>query len=306
MSITIRYDFRIAAAMLIALAAGACTTIDSAPAVVELTVAAQGPRVEIDSGPTVSAPIGFLDFCRRSPEDCGAANAEAATVVARESGALYWQNVFNPTGAEQAVPASLSRPAAADRYDWTGVFGIAPVVPAAEPEEPVALAAVDAHSDVAAIVEAALAAEAAATPTADAPAADRVRILVEKDSEQWKAVKAANRLVNRSIRRGSDATVYGAPDYWQAGLGGRGDCEDYVLTKRRVLIERGIPAEALSIALVRTRWGEDHAVLLVATPDGEYVLDNLSPWIDRWDAVDYDWRQRQLPGDVFNWINLTA
>lgn len=305
MSITIRYDFRIAAAMFIALSAGACTTVDpTAMAALEPTADAPAARTEIASGPAVSAPIGFLDFCRRSPVDCGAADAEAATVVARESGARYWQTVFNPTGAEQAVPASLSRPAAVGRYDWSGVFGLAPAQPA-EPEAPAVLAShVLLHEAAVGASDSGLAAVALAS--ADEPAPTPAVVLVDKDSDQWKAVNAANRLVNRSIRRGSDDAVHGTPDYWEAGLGGRGDCEDYVLTKRRVLIERGIPAEALSIALVRTRWGEDHAVLLVATPDGEYVLDNLTPWIERWDAVDYDWRQRQLPGEVFNWINLAA
>ncbi|TPP03698.1 transglutaminase-like cysteine peptidase [Rhizobium glycinendophyticum] len=54
-----------------------------------------------------------------------------------------------------------------------------------------------------------------------------------------------------------------------------GDCDDYVMTKRHRLIKAGIPASALRVAMVRTRWGEGHAVLLVKTDAGEYVLDNL-------------------------------
>lgn len=54
-----------------------------------------------------------------------------------------------------------------------------------------------------------------------------------------------------------------------------GDCDDYVMTKRHRLIKAGLPASALRVAIVRTRTGEGHAVLLVATADGELVLDNL-------------------------------
>jgi len=54
-----------------------------------------------------------------------------------------------------------------------------------------------------------------------------------------------------------------------------GDCDDYVMTKRHRLIKAGIPSSALRVAVVRTSWGEGHAVLLVKTTAGEFVLDNI-------------------------------
>ncbi|MFN7389144.1 transglutaminase-like cysteine peptidase [Brevundimonas sp.] len=66
----------------------------------------------------------------------------------------------------------------------------------------------------------------------------------------------------------------------------------------------GVPAEALSIAIVETRWGETHAVLLLASDRGEFVLDSLSPWVSRWDRVDYRWRERQARGGAFDWVNV--
>jgi predicted transglutaminase-like cysteine proteinase len=65
-----------------------------------------------------------------------------------------------------------------------------------------------------------------------------------------------------------------------------------------------VPAEALSIAIVETRWGETHAVLLLASDRGEFVLDSLSPWVSRWDRVDYRWRERQARGGAFDWVNV--
>ena len=55
-----------------------------------------------------------------------------------------------------------------------------------------------------------------------------------------------------------------------------GDCEDYAMTKRSHLIGMGVPSSALRIAYVKTSWGEDHAVLVVRTDSGEFVLDNLT------------------------------
>jgi len=84
-------------------------------------------------------------------------------------------------------------------------------------------------------------------------------------------LKRINRSVNVAIAPRND----GAVDRWQAGAAS-GDCEDYVLAKRRALIKAGLPASALRIAHVRTSSGEDHAVLVVKTTDGDFVLDNLN------------------------------
>jgi hypothetical protein len=87
-----------------------------------------------------------------------------------------------------------------------------------------------------------------------------------------------------------------------------GDCEDYVLEKRRALIAAGVPEDALSIAVATTTWGESHAVLLVTTDQGDYVLDSLTPWILPWRKASLTWRERQVAGAPFRWamVSLTA
>jgi predicted transglutaminase-like cysteine proteinase len=139
-------------------------------------------------------------------------------------------------------------------------------------------------------------------------AADNGAAILVLDSDNWALLNRVNRSVNRRIRNASDLSNYGQLDYWQAPSGSspRGDCEDYVLAKREELIAAGVPATALSIAIVNTRWGESHAVLLVAGDTGEVVLDNLSAWISRWDRTDYTWRERQAPGSVFEWVSVAA
>jgi predicted transglutaminase-like cysteine proteinase len=125
----------------------------------------------------------------------------------------------------------------------------------------------------------------------------------------WSLVQGVNREVNRAVVRRSDQAAYGAADRWATPLAeGRrfGDCEDYVLEKRRALIAAGVPAETLNIALATTRWGEAHAVLLLSAGGGEYVLDNLEPWILPWDQAPYRWRARQVGGDPIQWVRAAA
>jgi predicted transglutaminase-like cysteine proteinase len=118
-----------------------------------------------------------------------------------------------------------------------------------------------------------------------------------------------NQYLNRTIVRRSDRSAYGVNDRWATPLayGQRyGDCEDYALEKRRLLIEAGVPAQALNIALATTRWGESHAVLLLSAGGGEYVLDNLEAWILPWDQAPYLWRARQVGGDPFLWVRAAT
>jgi predicted transglutaminase-like cysteine proteinase len=144
---------------------------------------------------------------------------------------------------------------------------------------------------------------AAATPTA---ANDGKLVL---DAATWLRLRQINTYVNRAIRPASDLDVYGVSDWWVAplssGLAPYGDCKDYVLEKRRELIGAGLPPRALSIALVRTAWGESHAVLVVATAQGDLVLDNLSGEIKPWDHTPYAWVARQSSTDPLVWLAVT-
>lgn len=67
-------------------------------------------------------------------------------------------------------------------------------------------------------------------------------------------------------------------DTWRAlPGGGDGDCDDWVMTQRRLLVRWGVSPGALRMLAVRTPANEGHLVLLVATDRGGWVLDNLAP-----------------------------
>lgn len=93
---------------------------------------------------------------------------------------------------------------------------------------------------------------------------------VSLDDKLMKLLERVNRQVNAAIVPDANDPY----DMWRIGAT-RGDCEEYVLAKRRALIRSGIPASALSIVYVR-RKGEGHAILAVHTDGGSFALDNLS------------------------------
>ena len=84
-------------------------------------------------------------------------------------------------------------------------------------------------------------------------------------------LKRVNAQVNRAITPRNDRGA----DVWTASASS-GDCEDYVLAKRRALVKAGFSPSALRIAYVKTRRGEGHAILVVKTSRGDLVLDNLT------------------------------
>ena len=94
---------------------------------------------------------------------------------------------------------------------------------------------------------------------------------VKATGDIMQTLTSVNSRVNRAIRPRHDA---GGADVWSVNVSS-GDCEDYALTKRHALIKAGLPASALRIAYVKTRRGEDHAILVVKTTRGDYALDNL-------------------------------
>jgi predicted transglutaminase-like cysteine proteinase len=114
---------------------------------------------------------------------------------------------------------------------------------------------------------------------------------------------AVNRAVNRAIEPVTDIDLYGMTDYWTIPTT-KGDCEDYVLLKRKRLMELGWPASALLITVVRDERGEGHAVLTVRTMQGDFILDNKTDEIKVWHRTRYDFVMRQSYLDPRVWLSL--
>jgi predicted transglutaminase-like cysteine proteinase len=91
---------------------------------------------------------------------------------------------------------------------------------------------------------------------------------------------------------------------WHFAEDGQGDCKDYVLVKRQKLIEAGLPRESLLITIVRTPQSHLHAVLIAHTDRGDFVLDNLSPWVAIWSKTNYEFIKRQSQLDPNAWVYI--
>ncbi len=120
----------------------------------------------------------------------------------------------------------------------------------------------------------------------------------------WKDLVRVNKWVNETIKPMTDLEHYGVVEKWAYPDDGYGDCEDYVLLKRKMLMDAGWPREALLITVVRDRKGDGHAVLTVKTDKGEFVLDNQNESIVLWLDTGYTFVKRQSQADPNVWVSL--
>lgn len=110
--------------------------------------------------------------------------------------------------------------------------------------------------------------------------------------------------VNRRIQPMTDIDHYGEVERWTLAEDGYGDCEEYVLVKRRELIGLGWPPETLLVTVVRDKKGAGHAVLVVVSDRGDLVLDNQEAQILLWHETGYRFVKRQAQGNPDRWVSL--
>jgi len=125
-------------------------------------------------------------------------------------------------------------------------------------------------------------------------------------SKSWHLLVSTNARVNKAIEPVSDLDHWGVVESWDYPTDGKGDCEDYVLEKRKELMNAGLPREALLITVVRDQDDEGHAVLTVRTDRGDLILDNKRQQILPWTATGYHFLKRQSSADPNLWVALGA
>jgi predicted transglutaminase-like cysteine proteinase len=121
----------------------------------------------------------------------------------------------------------------------------------------------------------------------------------------WRMIFAVNRAVNGRIQPRTDLDIYGKDEVWSYPIR-FGDCEDYVLLKRRALMDKGIPLANLLITVVRKPDGEGHAVLTVRTDRGDFILDNLNEDVLSWESTDYRYLKRQSSAHSGRWVTIES
>jgi predicted transglutaminase-like cysteine proteinase len=118
----------------------------------------------------------------------------------------------------------------------------------------------------------------------------------------WSELVKVNLEVNRRIvpERNNEGV---AGEKWLVSPA-RGDCNDYAVTKRHELLERGWPSRALLLAEVVVPSGEHHLVLVVHTSDGDFLADNLNANIRPWFKARYRWVRMQSPRNPQFWATV--
>lgn len=111
-------------------------------------------------------------------------------------------------------------------------------------------------------------------------------------------LRAVNTAVNRAIFPKHDGVDRWTPD------AETGDCEEYVLEKRRRLIALGWAPSQLLIAVAQTPSLGAHAVLIARTDQGDMVLDNLRDEVLPWRDTGLTFISRQSEKLPAMWVRL--
>ena len=121
----------------------------------------------------------------------------------------------------------------------------------------------------------------------------------------WRMLNLVNRHVNRTIVPISNLDHWGTLlDHWDYPKDGKGDCKIYALWKRKLLMNAGLPRQALLMTIVRDLNGEGHTILTVKTDRGEFILDNLRDDIRGWDETGYHFLKRQSQENPNIWVGI--
>ena len=127
---------------------------------------------------------------------------------------------------------------------------------------------------------------------------------VQYTKAAFQELMRVNRFVNERIKPMTDLEHFGVVEKWTYPEDGFGDCEEYVLVKRKMLMQLGWPREALLITVVRDKKGDGHAVLTVRTDKGELILDNQVEEVLPWADTGYRYVKRQSQTDPNLWVSL--
>ena len=121
--------------------------------------------------------------------------------------------------------------------------------------------------------------------------------------ENWQTILNVNYAANTEYVPMTDMEIYGVEEKWTYP-DTAADCEDYVLIKRKRLMEAGISPSNLLITVVLQPSGEGHAVLTVRTDRGDFVLDNMRNKVLLWSETEYRFLKRQSSANSGKWVKL--
>lgn len=120
----------------------------------------------------------------------------------------------------------------------------------------------------------------------------------------WSMITRTNMMVNARIRQAEDIDVYGVAEFWDYPTKNIGDCEDFALLKRKILMSMGVPRQSLLMTVVRDHEGLGHAVLTIVTDRGDFILDNKINAVLPWAETGYSFVKRQSQTRTDQWVRV--
>ncbi|HLH96360.1 MAG TPA: transglutaminase-like cysteine peptidase [Xanthobacteraceae bacterium] len=132
---------------------------------------------------------------------------------------------------------------------------------------------------------------------------------VRLTSQSWAELNQINGIVNREIEPLGDEDHYKIYEqdilnWWTYPDDGKGNCNDYVIMKRKLLVEAGWPKSALLMTVVVDQHGDGHLILMVRTDHGDLILDNMREQIVPWDRTGYRFVKRQSQFNYNDWVAI--
>ena len=121
--------------------------------------------------------------------------------------------------------------------------------------------------------------------------------------QAWKTINDVNVQVNKAVLPVTDQDHWGVVDRWDYPDDGMGDCEDFQLLKRKLLVAAGLPRRALRMTVVIDEEGDGHAVLMARTDHGDFILDNKHDVVLPWQETGYRYIKREGSEDA-QWVWL--
>ena len=91
-------------------------------------------------------------------------------------------------------------------------------------------------------------------------------------------------------------------DIWRFPTNGYGDCEDYAIMKRSMLLNLGWASSQLLMGIVYQKEQGWHAILIARTTNGDYVLDNLRNDVHPVDESKHIFHWRQSFVNPVAWV----
>jgi predicted transglutaminase-like cysteine proteinase len=128
-------------------------------------------------------------------------------------------------------------------------------------------------------------------------------VTVVLDSQMLKEVQSIDASVNATVQPITDLDHWRVQDRWDLAEDGYGDCEDYALRKRRMLVRAGIPRRAMLMTVVKDQHGAGHAVLMIRTDQGDLILDDMNDRIVVWSQTGYAFVKRESQYTA-GWVNI--